>query len=311
MAIPAAAGTPQNSGTLIPEIWSGKLLQKWYASTVLAAISNTDYEGEIKSQGDKVWIRTTPDIEIRDYQKGGTLTIQRPEVGKVSLTIDRAKYWNFVVDDIDKFQSDINFMDDWSRDAAEQIKIVYDREALGSIYVDASAANKGVAAGLQSGSINLGATGAPIAVGNGSGSVNPIDFVLRVSQALDEQNVPESDRFIIIPTWMSPKLKLSDLKNAFLTGDAKSPIRNGLIGDIDRNHLYISNLLSTVQDGGDKCWNVIGGQKSALSYAASLTENEMIKAESTFGMLGRGLAVCGWKVLKPEALVHAYVKQGA
>ena len=36
---------------LSPEIWSGKLIEKFYAATVLSAISNTDYEGEIKSYG--------------------------------------------------------------------------------------------------------------------------------------------------------------------------------------------------------------------------------------------------------------------
>lgn len=29
-----------------------------------------------------------------------------------------------------------------------------------------------------------------------------------------------------------------------------------------------------------------------------------------FGHLGRGLQVCGWKVIKPEALVTAVVSQG-
>src|SRR5215471_7396117 len=52
--------TPPYSGTFIPEIWSGKLIEKFYASTVLAAISNTDYEGEIRNQGDKVHIRPKP-----------------------------------------------------------------------------------------------------------------------------------------------------------------------------------------------------------------------------------------------------------
>ena len=62
---------PPYSGTFIPEIWSGKLIEKFYASTVLAAISNTDYEGEIKNQGDKVHIRTKPTITIHDYLAGG------------------------------------------------------------------------------------------------------------------------------------------------------------------------------------------------------------------------------------------------
>jgi len=37
--------TPGLSGTYIPEIWSGKLIEKFYTATVFTAISNTDYEG--------------------------------------------------------------------------------------------------------------------------------------------------------------------------------------------------------------------------------------------------------------------------
>ena len=37
--------TPPLSGTFIPEIWSSKLLRKFYDATILAAIANTDYEG--------------------------------------------------------------------------------------------------------------------------------------------------------------------------------------------------------------------------------------------------------------------------
>ena len=54
--------SPAYAGIFIPEIWSGKLLEKFYAATILAAIANTDYEGEIKSKGDTVHIRTRPTI---------------------------------------------------------------------------------------------------------------------------------------------------------------------------------------------------------------------------------------------------------
>ena len=92
MAVEAAPATPQYSGNFIPEIWSAKLLVKFYAATVLAAISNTDYEGEVKNMGDKVIIRTTPTITIRDYAKGQTLTIERPESDPIEMEIDKAKY---------------------------------------------------------------------------------------------------------------------------------------------------------------------------------------------------------------------------
>lgn len=311
MTIPSAAGVPQNSGILIPEIWSGKMLTKFYASTVLGSVANTDYEGEIKSEGDKVIIRTVPDIEINDYVKGQTLTIQHAESGKIILPIDRAKYWNFHVDDIDKLQSDLPFFDKWSDDASNQLKIRWDREALGEIYVDAHADNRGATAGKESASINLGAAGSTnIVVGNATGNVSPTDFLTRIGQCLDEQDVPENDRFAIIPAWLVQKLKLSDLKNAFLTGDSLSPLRSGRVGDVDRLTLYSSNLLSTEMQTSTKCWRVIGGQKSALTFASQILNSEIIKAESTFGHLGRGLQVCGWKVIKPEALVTAVVSQG-
>lgn len=311
MTIPSAAGVPQNSGILIPEIWSGKMLMKFYASTVLGSVANTDYEGEIKSEGDKVIIRTVPDIEINDYVKGQTLTIQHAESGKIILPIDRAKYWNFHVDDIDKFQSDLPFFDKWSDDASNQLKIRWDSEALGEIYVDAHADNRGATAGKESASINLGAAGSTnIVVGNATGNVSPTDFLTRIGQCLDEQDVPENDRFAIIPAWLVQKLKLSDLKNAFLTGDSLSPLRSGRVGDVDRLTLYSSNLLSTEMQTSTKCWRVIGGQKSALTFASQILNSEIIKAESTFGHLGRGLQVCGWKVIKPEALVTAVVSQG-
>ena len=128
--VAVAAGVPQFSGTFIPDIWSSKLLIKFYDAVVVAAISNTDYEGEIKDQGDEVEIRQTPDITIRDYQKGQSLLIQRPEAAIVQLLIDKAKYFNFICDDIDAHQSDIKLMDDWADDASEQMKITIDTDVL-------------------------------------------------------------------------------------------------------------------------------------------------------------------------------------
>jgi len=88
MAYPNAAGRPQYSGNFIPEIWSGKLIENFYDATVLAAISNTDYEGEIRQYGDTVNIRTTPEITIRTYTKGQTLQVENPDKPKLQLLFD-------------------------------------------------------------------------------------------------------------------------------------------------------------------------------------------------------------------------------
>src|SRR5262245_11090396 len=99
---PAGSTTPNPpySGTFIPVLWSTKLIEKFYASTVLAAISNTDYEGEIKNKGDKVIIRTKPTITIRDYLADGLLAVERPSAPTKELVIDKGKYFNLILDDV-------------------------------------------------------------------------------------------------------------------------------------------------------------------------------------------------------------------
>ena len=100
---------------------------------MLAAISNTDYEGEINNQGDKVHIRTKPTITIRDYQAGGNLTVDRPASNIVDLIIDKGLYFNEILDDVMEIQSDINLMGIWSDDAAQQMKITVDSRVLLSL----------------------------------------------------------------------------------------------------------------------------------------------------------------------------------
>jgi hypothetical protein len=156
--------TPAYTGTFIPTIWSGKLIEKFYASTVLAAISNTDYEGEIKNKGDKVIIRTKRTITIKDYRADGALEVERPASNVVELLIDRGKYFNLILDDVYEVQADINMMNIWSDDAAQQFKLVVDREVLVGLLGKADPKNRGTTAGFISSNINLGVTGTPVVV---------------------------------------------------------------------------------------------------------------------------------------------------
>src|SRR5436190_16457931 len=150
-----SSGNSLQSTGFIPEIWSAKLVEKFYASTVLAAISNTDYEGEIQNMGDRVKIRTKPTITIRDYLADGLLGLDRPSGGSVELYIGIGKYFSLILDDVMEVQSDLNILSMWSDDAAQQLKIVVDRDVLSGIIGGAAAKNKGATAGIISSSLNL------------------------------------------------------------------------------------------------------------------------------------------------------------
>lgn len=150
------------------------------------------YEGEIKKQGDKVYIRTVSDITIFEHQKGMTLPKQRPESPDIEMLIDKGYGWNILLDDVDKVQSDIDLLNSYTNDASKQLSITVDSALLGSIYADAPAANKGATAGLVTGDYNLGAAGAPVQVT----TANIIDYIVACGGVLDEQNVPDENRWM-------------------------------------------------------------------------------------------------------------------
>ncbi len=291
--------TVDYTGNFIPEIWSGKLIENFYDATVLSAISNTDYEGDIRQFGDTVNIRTTPDITIRDYEKGMTLQLENPDKAKLQLVIDKGEYFACVEDDVDQIQADINLMDMWSKDASERMKIKIDTRVLTDMLTGVSADNKGAAAGRISGDINLGVTGTPLALTK----TNVIDSIVDAGTVLDEANCPEGDRFLVIPAKMAGLIKQSDLKDASITGDSTSPLRNGRLGMIDRFTVYVSHNLAV--SSGE--FSVIAGHKMGLTFASQMTNMETIRSETTFGNIIRGLQVYGYKVVKPEALATMIV----
>lgn len=264
------------------------------------------YEGEIKQMGDKVNIRTRATITIRDYQKGGTLQIERPEAPNVVLNIDKAKYFNCICDNIDRMQSDIALLDEWSTDASEQMKITIDTDILANVYADASSQNTGLTAGRKSASYNMGVTGTPLVVT----ASNVLDILIDAGSVADEQNWPETGRWIVVPSWFRNLIMKSDLKNASVSGDGVSILRNGRVGQVDRWMMYVSNNYTAVTDGAYSCYNITFGHKSGLTFAAQMTEMDTLKAESTFGTLVRGLNVYGYDVTKPTSIGVAYARKG-
>lgn len=307
-----STGNAFQTNGFIPEIWSGKLVEKFYSSTVLAAISNTDYEGEIKNQGDRVRIRTKPTITIRDYRADGALQLERPEGNDITLYIGNGKYFNTILDDVMEIQSDLNALSMWSDDAAQQLKIQVDTDVLRGILGGMASSNRGTTAGAISGSINLGATTTPLATvarSPGGGQVEILDVILRLGQVLDERNIPEEGRWVILPVWAVAQLKFSDLRQAYITGDSVSPLRNGRVGTIDRFTIYSSNLLPTGVAGGLAAgeFAIYAGHAHGLTFASQVSKVETLRSELTFGTIMRGLQVYGYQIIDGTALAQAIV----
>lgn len=319
-----AAASPAYSGVFIPTLWAAKFIEKFYDATVLAAISNTDYEGEIRNMGDQVKIRTRPTISVANYQATQALVVTRPSAPVVDLLIDKGKYFNTVLDDVMEIQSDVELLSLWADDASEQMKIAVDNDALAFALINGGtvAANKGNTAGRISADLRLGATTLPtfvaaVASGTGVGDTTAndrsvINHLVDLGQVLDEQNIPENGRFVIVPAWYASAIKRSELRDASISGDGSSMLRNGRLGMVDRFTIYVSNLLPAGVTGGLAAgeFAVYAGHKNGLTFASQMTKVETLRSESTFGTLLRGLQVYGLGVIDGTSLSTSVVAKG-
>ena len=315
---------PSYSGAFIPTLWSGKLLAKFYQNTMLSEVTNTDYEGELKNQGDTVRIRLAPSISISDYTVGQTLSYEVPTPIFQDMQVNKGKYFGVQVNDVLAYQADMNLMNMFTEDAAKQLKIAIENEVFFNSFVTEgpAAQNEGATAGKISAAYNLGTDIAPI---DQATPENVLKAILRMSTVLDEQNVPEDGRFLIISPFDRQLLMQSSIAQAYFTGDQASTIRTGKIGMLDRFSVYVSNLLPRGEAGkalvaglsatstGGAVTNakarriMVAGTKQATSFAMTINKTEPLRNQTDFGDIVRGLAVYGRKVVKPEALVTSVV----
>lgn len=310
MGVPRASGLPDYgpAGTVNydPEIYSGKLVEKFYKTTVFGEIASTDYEGDIVGMGANVIIRTVPDVTVSDYVIGQGLSNEYPARNSVTLSIDQGKAFAVAVNTVDARQSDLDMADIFANDGSIKLRIAADADMLETIPADVSADNSGSTAGVDSNDINLGTAAAPRSVSTS----NVIDFIVDCGQVLDEQNVSDEGRWMVLPPWMISRIKRSDLKIASLAGDGVSILRNGKVGEIDRFMIYQSRNLLTQNSPSTAATYAMFGHSAGLTFASQITELRMIDNPNDFGYLVQGLMVFGYEVIEPSYVGTAIISRG-
>jgi hypothetical protein len=298
----------QANSFFLPSIYSKKVLNFFRKSSVVEAITNTDYAGEISAYGDSVKIIKEPVISVSDYTRGSDTTPTKLTDQELTLVVDSAKAFKFIVDDIETKMSHVNFKEVASSSAAYALKDSFDAAVIANMFSGLSATGPDHVLGADS------ATALAANVYDGAGSVDigltaetdPLNLMARMARLLDEQNVPEEGRWFVAGPDFYEQLGQSSSKLLSVDFNAgQGSIRNGLVssGKLRGFDMYKSNNIAATTNATGK---VLAGHISSTATAQTIISTEVLRDPSSFGDIVRGLHVYGSKVLRPEAIVGAF-----
>ena len=313
------------SGNFAPEIFSQKVLKFFRRASVAEDITNTDYTGEIENFGDTVNIMKEPTLTVTAYQRGSVVNPQDLADDQITLVVDKANAFAFKIDDIEERHSHVNFEALATSSGAYSLKRKFDANILQNLS-DAA----GIGASAVSGTTltttaaagDIGTANAPINVETDD---NGINMMLAMARLLDDQSVPEENRWFVAPPIFYQKAFQAGNKIAEvnITGDGTSPLRNGLamVGTLAGFRCYKSTALNstggtdqvTLTDASatlatDASENIVlAGHISAMATASHIAKTEVVRSTESFSDVIRGLHVFGRKVLRQEAIVRGVI----
>jgi len=299
----------QTNSFFLPSVYSKKVLNFFRKASVVEAITNTDYAGEISAYGDSVKIIKEPVISVSDYTRGSDTTDTKLTDQEITLVVDSAKAFKFIVDDIETNMSHVNFKEVASSSAAYALKDSYDAAVLATMFagVSASSPDHIIGADAAAGTGGVAETTASVdLLGSDGTGVDAIDLMARMARLLDDQNVPEEGRWFVAPPSFYEELSQSGSKLLSVDFNAgQGSIRNGLVssGKLRGFDMYKSNNIAATSNATGK---VMAGHMSSTATANTILSTEVLRDPTSFGDIVRGLHVYGAKVLRDDALVSAF-----
>ena len=180
----------------MPSIFSKKVLNFFRKASVAEAITNTDYAGEISAFGDSVKVIKEPVISVSSYTRGAATAATKLTDQEVTLVVDTANAFKFIVDDIETSMSHVNFKEVAASSAAYALRDAFDTAVIAGMFAGLTASSPDHVLGADDDT-----TMAAGVIDEASKSINllltdPLDVLARMARLLDDQNVPEEGRWL-------------------------------------------------------------------------------------------------------------------
>ena len=303
-----------NVNAFVPEFYSQKLLKESKEMTDFKNnMTNSDWEGEIKSAGDTVHI-CTPDASNIVIGEGVVPEVNDVYPKSMTLTIDKTKSFQFKFNDIEQAQSQFNMMEGYMSIANERMMIEVNKELELEVLNNAEVPNVGTnAAGFQ-------ATSATI-----NTFFNRLKKTLMANKALspagfytfkgNKEQALQLNAVVTIGTGLFEQLVNStQLTHPTVQGD--DILYKGVVGQIAGMQIFVDTLLDGIKqtecanhyaDEVGKKFIAIAGTKMGITFAEQYNKVEKLRDPQTFADIGRALYLYGYKITNPKSLLKGTV----
>jgi hypothetical protein len=263
----------------IPTIWSETLYSELNKNFVAVNHCNRDFEGDIKSKGSVVNICGVGDITVKDYTANTDMsTPQELDDTVTKLEIDRAKFFNFQIDDVNKAQASPKLMEAAMKKAAEAIANEADKYIF-SLYSQA------------------GKT-----IDSTPSAATPLfNTILQAREFLYENNVGDNtELFLEVSPKIASFLLRDKVNTAYMNTDA---LESGYLGSIFGCKIFVCNNVEVAHENNSEIHHCILRTKRAIAFADQLSEVEAYRPEKRFADAVKGLHLYGAKVVYPNEMV--------
>jgi len=282
------------------EVMSALIVERLKTQLVAGDVVNTQYAGTIANAGSSVTIPSLEDFDVSTYTKNSTITYSSLDSSSVTMYVDQYKHFSFSVDKIDDDRANRNLIPVIQEQGAHKLSKAADTYILQTVMSEGAGITGGSSARA------LGTTSTPIEVGSDTTSSGVLSYIGRMSQRLDENDVPQDGRFLVVPPFIHNQLTINKVLEVRGT-DNEQLYQNGRVGRVNGFDVRVSNNVTNASAAKAE---IFAGHMASVAFVDKLIDfNILPTMQDTFGIGVRGLYIYGAKVVQANALAKGIITQ--
>ena len=269
-----------------PELYDASVYRTLEDNLVLKQICKAPIKAPIKEYGDTVYFTDLADPTISDY--AGTLTAEDLKDSQVAMLINKTKTFCYKVQDIDGLMNNLDVKGSQSQRAAYQLKDAVEKDVFQNVGADA---NAGTALALT------------------ITSANAISAVSELARQLYENNVQDSNMFMLLPPWLMLKLKLAGISFSINEGTNG---KGGMFWTKDLGfEAYVTNTVYNSGTQATPVSTILAGSFQSIGFADQMLKTRSIELSASRATQLDGGMIYGYRVIKPKELAKGVFTFGA